>query len=458
MMGKAVEFILQRFPSVGRRFDGHMREVIGGAAAAFVLKAFGAGLSLAFNVAVARLLGSGGAGLFFLALSITTIGSVLGRVGLDNTLLRFVATHASLGDWGRVKGVHALGVRMAVAAAGAITAGCFLLAPWFAEFFFRKPDLSEPLRWMSLSILPFALVNLHAESLKGLKRIHAAMVVQGIGVPLAGLLAIVPLARTAGPAGVALAYAGSTVLTAALGVWAWRRAVSGHDDALPAFPFAELWESCRPLLLVSVMNRAILPWSPLFLLGLWAGSRDVGIFGAATRVAMVISFMLATVNSVLVPKFAELYARGDREALGRTARRSAQVVTLLASPVFLVLLFGGRWVMAMFGPEFAEGALVLAILAAGQLVNTLTGSVNHVLIVTGNEAIVRNTVVLAAVAQIALCAVLIPWAGAVGAAAAAAAANAGINLYAARVVWVRLGIMSIPFLRVRKQTGSRNLS
>jgi O-antigen/teichoic acid export membrane protein len=446
-MDKAIAFILQRFPSVGQRLDGHMLEVVSGTASAFVLKVFGAGLALAFNVVVARLLGPAGAGLFFLALSITTIGSVLGRVGLDNTLLRFVAAHAALGEWDRVKGVYALGMRLAVAAAGAITVLCFLLAPQIASLAFRKPALADPLRWMSLSILPLALVNLHAESLKGLKRIPAAMAVQGIGVPLVGLLLIVPLTRMADASGAALAHVAGAVLTTILGVWAWRRAVDGHPSASPGFPFRDLWDSCKPLLLVSVMNRAVLPWSPLFLLGIWADSREVGIFGAASRVAMLISFMLATVNSVLVPKFAELYATGDRAALGRTARRSAQMVTLLASPVFLVLIFGGRWVMAIFGPEFAEGAHVLAILAIGQLVNTLTGSVNHVLIVTGNEAIVRNTVVLAVVAQVALCAALIPWAGALGAAAASAAATACINLFAAHVVWKRLGIITIPFLR-----------
>jgi O-antigen/teichoic acid export membrane protein len=458
MMDQTIEFILRRFPSVSRLLDAHMREVISGAAAAFVLKVIGAGLSLAFNVAVARLLGSEGAGLFFLALSITTIGSVLGRVGLDNTLLRFVATHAALGEWDRVKGVHRLGMRMAVAAAGAVAAICFLLAPWIASLVFRKPALTEPLRWMSLSILPVALVNLHAESLKGLKRIHAAMIVQGMGVPLVGLLVIIPLVRAADAAGAGLAYLAGTALTALLGAWAWRRAVVQHDDAVPSFPFRELWASCKPLLLVSVMNRAVLPWSPLFLLGIWAGSREVGIFGAASRVAMVVGFMLATVNSVLVPKFAELYARGDREALGRTARRSAQMITLLASPVFLILMFGGRWVMAIFGPEFADGALVLAVLAVGQLVNALTGSVNHVLIVTGNEKILRNTVVLASVVQIALCAVLIPWAGVLGAAAAAAAANAGINLAASYVVWKRLGIMTIPFLRAGAAAGIEKTS
>ena len=103
------------------REDPHMREVARGTMLAFVLKVIGAGLAFAFSVAVARMLGAEGAGLYYLALAVTTIGSVIGRVGLDNSLLRFVATRATHDDWASVKGVYALGVRMAVMASGVVT-------------------------------------------------------------------------------------------------------------------------------------------------------------------------------------------------------------------------------------------------------------------------------------------------------------------------------------------------
>lgn len=63
------------------REDPHMREVARGTLLAFVLKLGGSGLAFAFNVAVARLMGAEGAGLYFLALAVTTIGSVIGVSG-----------------------------------------------------------------------------------------------------------------------------------------------------------------------------------------------------------------------------------------------------------------------------------------------------------------------------------------------------------------------------------------
>ena len=427
--------------------DPNMSEVVRSSLLAFVLKVGGSGLAFAFNVVLARILGAQGTGIYFLALSVSAIGSVIGRVGLDNSMLRFTAEHAAKGEWGKVEGVYSLGMKIAVVASGSLALIGFILAPWLSESLFQKSDLAEPLRWMSLSILPFAVLNLQAESFKGIKNIRNAMLLQSIGVPLFGLFLIWPLAQIAAVTGAAWTYFTATSLVMFIGLGSWRRKTAENITNIPPYPFHDLWASCKPLLITSVMNRAVMPWVPFFLLGIWATSEEVGIFGAASRVALLVGFMLTTVNNVLAPKFSELYAKGEMEAMRQTAQRSALLMTVLASPLFVVMIFGGKWIMIMFGPAFVNGSFVLAILAAGQFVNSLTGSVNYVLIATGNEAIVRNTTLLWATIQIVICFLLIPSQGYLGAAIAMATATAGINLTAAYMVWKQTGIITIPFLR-----------
>ena len=89
-----------------------MQEVVNGASVAFVIKVIGAGLSFGFNVLLARMLGADGAGIYFLALTVTTIATVFGRMGLDNALLRFTAANAAVGDWGAVKGIYRKGMML----------------------------------------------------------------------------------------------------------------------------------------------------------------------------------------------------------------------------------------------------------------------------------------------------------------------------------------------------------
>lgn len=429
------------------RADPHMREVARGAMLAFVLKVTGSGLAFAFNVAVARLLGADGAGIYFLALAVTTIASILGRVGLDNALLRFIATSATHKDWRTVKGVYALGIRVAVAASTTITMVSFIAAPWVATTLFNKPELAEPLRWMSLSILPFALLNLQAESLKGLKRISDAMLLQSIGVPLLALILIYPLTELAGISGMVWAYVIATTTISLLGFWAWRSAVADQTAPKGVFPLNELWASCKPLFAVSIMNNAIRLWVPLAILGIWASSAEVGILGAALRVVALTTMMLFTLNNVLAPKIAELYAKKEMEMLAATARRSATGLALLSSPIFFILIFFPSWVMSMFGDSFREGGLILGILASGQIMNVFGGSIGIVLIVSGKEKYIQKITMIFSGVLIVMLFILIPFFGALGAAIAIAASGTGLSLVTIWQAEKILGLRVTPTLR-----------
>lgn len=426
---------------------GHMTEVLRGAGLAFVLRGLGAGLAFALNVVIGRMLGAEGAGLYFLALSVVSIGAVITKLGLDNTLLRFIAAGASTGDWNRVMGVFGMGLRLA-AAASLMGAGIVCAtAPLLAVYIFGEPALTAPLLAISLGIFTFAMMMLLSECLKGLKRIRNAMLVSGVLYPLIALALIWPLVTLFGPTGAALAYVLGTGGAAAIGWGLWRANTRGHPAPAPHFDRATLWQSARPLWVMELINRAVLPWAPLFLLGIWGTAADAGVFGAALRVSMLVTFFLVAVNTVIAPKFAELYAKGEIEMIGRLARQFALLITLAASPLFLVLVFAGDWVMGLFGPEFTRGGTALAILALGQAVNTMTGSVGYLLMMTGHERDVRNAAILAAVLM-ALCAVwLIPSYGLIGAAIASAMAIGSANFW--NLIYVRLRLGFFPGVSFR---------
>jgi O-antigen/teichoic acid export membrane protein len=171
---------------------------------------------------------------------------------------------------------------------------------------------------------------------------------------------------------------------------------------------------------------------------------EVGIFGAATRLALLVSFLLITLNNVIAPKFAELHAKDDLQALAQLARRSAAMLTLLVSPLFLLLFIYSEETMALFGSEFSAGDTILAILLGGQLINVVTGSVNFLLMMSGNEKTMRNIIIASAILQLVLVFTLVPLIGGVGAAIASATAVAAKNLVTVYAVYRKLGIVTIP--------------
>jgi O-antigen/teichoic acid export membrane protein len=423
--------------------DFNMKEILRGASVAFVLKVIGGGLGFMFNVLLARLLGPEGTGIYFLALTVTTIATVFGRLGLDNALLRFTAANAGVGDWSAVKGVYEKGMTLALVASGTAAVVMFAAARLLAERVFSKPELTAPMRWMALAVVPVAFLTLNGEALKGLKRIRDSQLVQGVGVPALSLIGLRWLGQVWGVNGAIWAYTWAAVLTALMGYMMWRMATPQLRNSIGHFETRQLLRSSVPLFWVASMNL-LMGCTASFLLGIWGTNAEVGIFGVAYRTAMVTGYILIAVNSIAAPKFASLYKQGDMAALGSVARNSAKLMTLAASPILLLFVLFPGWVMRLFGPQFVEGAAVLIILALGQFVNVATGSVGYLLMMSGHERLMRNNIVCIAILNVVMCLLLIPWAGAIGAAIATAISLSAMNLVSVVLVYSRLSILTLP--------------
>jgi O-antigen/teichoic acid export membrane protein len=429
-----------------RRPGGPLREIAAGAGIAFALKVLSAGLTFLFTVVLARTLGAADTGVFFLALTVTTIGAFVGKGGLDQALLRFAAGAAAGEDWPAVRGLYRTGLRQALLTAAGATAVVACAAPWLGARVFSEPRLTPLLRWMSLSILPWALYLIHAELLKGLRRIAAAITVMGVIAPLTAVLLAPALTPRWGVAGAAAATIGGSLCALGAGVLLWRRATPQLRGVAGRCDTAALWRSALPLWGVA-LGQLVFQWTSTLLLGLWATKADVGVFGAAARTAMLTSFVLMAFNSALAPRIAALHRQGDTAALRRTMRSATTLMTLFALPVVFVFLALPRAVMGVFGPQFVpEGALLLSIMAAGQFVNVATGVVGVLLLMTGNERAMRNASAVSAVAHVALNAVLIRAWGTLGAALATAISVALQNLLLVAIARRRLGITTLPGL------------
>lgn len=430
-----------------QHLDHHIKEVMHGTATALVLKVMGAVLSLGSNILLARFLGADGAGIYFLSLATIMIATVFGRIGLDNALLRFTASSVSVKDWVALKGAYRKGMLIALFASAITTMMVFALAPWLAETVFHKAELTPPLRWMALAVIPMALLNLHAEMLKGLKRILESQLVQSIGVPFLLALGLVLLGVNSHVKAVAIIYVLATVFTMLAGFWLWRAGTPQLREIEGKFQVGRLLSSSVPLFGVASMN-IVMTRTPTFLLGVWGTSAEIGIFGMASRTVIVTSYILLAVNSIAAPKFAELYRQGDNEALAETVRNAAKLTVVLACPFLLLFIGAPGWIMQLFGTEFANGGLVLAILAVGEFINVITGLARYLLMMCGYERVVGINFVVVAVLNVVLCLVLIPWLGMVGAGIATAITVAINNVGLAYHVWRYLGICTMPFLRL----------
>jgi O-antigen/teichoic acid export membrane protein len=422
-----------------------MHEVLKGASSAFAIRALGVGCGFAFNVLLGRVLGANGVGIYFLALTLTTIATIIGRMGLDHALLRYIAAGASIDEWKKVGGIYRKGMQLAICTSGLTSLLMFFLAPWIATFIFKEDTLIVPLRIMAVAVLPFSLFNLHAESLKALKATARATFTQGFGLPFLNLMILVFIADSAVTVkDITVIYLTSSTLIMVVGIILWRRAVPRIKQINGSFTYRQMLATSFPLFWVSGMSL-LMNWTDTIMLGIWIDSRAVGIYGAALRTASLTSFILFAVNSIAAPKFSALYSQGQMECLGQLARRSSALMTFLASPILLMFIFFPQIILRMFGTEFIAASSSLIILTIGQFINVVTGSVGYLLIMTGYEKLMRNNIIFSSVLNVLLNVVLIPHLGIVGAALSTSISLSTMNLISATLVYSKLSILTLPF-------------
>lgn len=434
-----MENFLKRLSFLNKRLDRHMGEIASSAGAALAIRISAVGLTFIFNVLLSRFLGADGAGVYYLAFMALNFASVFGTFGFNNVLVRYIAGGVAVDDWGSVKGAYKKTMVMASIASIISACALFFTAPLISSYVFEKPAIEGVIRWMSLAIIPLTLVILHTEALKGLKRISESLLTRFTGLNLISIIFLYFLSSW-GIKGAVWAYTIAAAVMALAGVWLWRRAVGERlKDVHPNIETGKLLKAAMPLFLVDIM-LFVYSWTSTFMLGIWAAEEDVGIFSMAQKTSLLIGLVLFASNTVVAPKFAELYRRGDKKALAATARGSAVMTTILAAPLLLVFIAAPGWIMGFFGQKFTSGGTALSILAIGQFVNVAAGSVGYLLIMSGKENVHRNNMAFNLAVSIILNFILIPKYGIIGASIATSASVILINITASVLVYKHLSI------------------
>jgi O-antigen/teichoic acid export membrane protein len=418
-------------PSVKRRLLSGGAWAIGGRIATVFT-------ALATNVLLARLLSPQDFGFYFLAFSVAGVGTLLGSLGLEEAVVRFVAESIGLDQFAKARRV--LRRTLVLGVLGALGAGAtyLFLGPVVGDDLFHAPTLVAATELIAGWIVVLTLQLLLGGVFRSFHDIRLYTVFNGLatGVFLTASLGVLWWLRPHTTLTTVLLLAvGSASVNVILGSWIMRRKVArlpgrgGEDQILGA---GALMRVALPL---SVTNLTILvlTQADLWILGAFRPAEEVAIYGAAARAVVLVAMPLLVVNTVLAPTIAEMYAQGRKRELERILRAAATVAGI---PAFLALaafiLFGGPILGLVFGDYYREGATILALLSLAQLVNVWSGAGSATLAFTGHQATMMALAVAGGLITVmaGLGAV-----GPYGATGVAGAAAAGISTYNT-VLWL----------------------
>jgi O-antigen/teichoic acid export membrane protein len=186
---------------------------------------------------------------------------------------------------------------------------------------FREPLTSQRLITFlcALALVPLiALGDLRGAALSGLHHVVAGQLPEyllrpGFFALLLGVAALAPLAgypTISAPMAMVL-YVFSSAVTFGVGAWLlWRVTPLPVRKAPPSYNSRAWLLSALPLAFIGGM-QLIDQQASILLQGLYLPDAAIGIYRIASQVSVLASFGLLTINLVLTPRFATLYAQGD---------------------------------------------------------------------------------------------------------------------------------------------------
>lgn len=358
-----------------------------GASGAFIIQVLGAGIAITVQMLLARMMGAEHYGIYTYALTWINILVLLGKVGLDTTLLRYMAAYNARKEWSVLRGLWGRSNQL-VLITSVIVSSSSALVIWLLQERLDS-ELSQTF-WIACVLLPvLALLGLRQSALRSLRRVVLAQIPGTILRPLllAGSVVVyfyVLGQRVDGTRAMLFNLLTAMVVFAVANFWLRKALPTSLKRATPKYKTREWLRVSLPLLLVSGM-RIILNRTDIVLIGIVVGTTEAGIYAVASRMAQLVTFGLTAGNMIAAPLISELYSQGKITLLQRTVTLTAWGATISSIFIGILLIFGKTAVLEMFGKEFVMGDSVLLILVTGQLINACTGPVGYLLNMTGYQ-------------------------------------------------------------------------
>jgi O-antigen/teichoic acid export membrane protein len=390
-----------------------------------LVKMAGTLLTFVLSIALARILGAAGYGVYSFALSMLMLLSIPIQSGIPTLAVREVARSLVGGDHGTIKMIWSWANRIVL---GYFTALCLMVAVFM--FFSGGWVESERFYVFLAGILAIPLISLtlmQSAIVRGIGKIVLGVISDGFIRPFINLLLVLtvfliltPMELTAVEA--MLLYMMSVAMGFLISLLILGKSTNrfvGANGKGKVFP--ERWRSSLASLTVVGGVQLMFGYSDILIIGFYYGDAQIGLYKVAVQLSLLVSFVLTILNQMLQPYFSSMYASSETKRLQDLVLFSSIIIfTAAAIPAISFLLFSEELLALIYGEEYLSGAIALQILVIGQLANSAFGSVGALLNMTGHERDSMKGMLLAIVVNVSLNFILIPKFGIEGAAVSSA--------------------------------------
>ncbi|MBP1950563.1 oligosaccharide flippase family protein [Virgibacillus litoralis] len=415
------------------------------ASGTIIIKLIGAVLLFLMQVYLARIMNLENYGYYTYTITLLGIVSLITRLGLETTSVRFVSSYNSDNRLGAIKGLY-LRFRFIVYMIS-ILIGFLSL---FVLYNFKNVIDYEFFITLFTAILliPFySMVPLLAAVLRGLQRIVFAetqtQIIRPILIIAFAFICDLIIGSLKSYHILTITFVVFLIL---LFIYKFEiRKQNFMRKNIVKEEYTKEWLSVTLPLLLFTTQSYLQKNTDILMIGAILGPTQSGMYTVASRVTDLSLFGLMAVSTVAGPLISNLYTKKNQKQLQKVVSISTTIsffVTLLFS---VLLVIFGKIILSFFGTEFISTYPVVLVLLLGQLVNAFSGTVALILVMTGYQKAVSLILTGGMVLNVVLNLILLEVAGILGASIATAISMVFWNIIMVLFVNSRLNLKTTIF-------------
>lgn len=367
---------------IGSQNDKHFLEILYGSIWSFGGRTIAMILGLLLNLFITRYYGAESMGLFALINSFFAIALIFSLMGIDTAILRLVPEYRFKYFFSTLISLYQKIVLLIIAVSFIITAVCYFNIEWISKYLFDKVEINYLLTVATLFIVINALGALNLSFIRAFKEIKLFTVLE-ITKPFTKILSLLILSFLSinlnNP--VYALFAGNVLFM--IISFALVSYVVNLNRKLPSeikikkeykVNYCSILSLSFPMFLTAAL-LILISQTDILMLGVFSELNQVGIYAIVMKLAVLSGFILGAINTMIAPKFSELYHNGQFEELKNVAKKSSKLMFWASLPIVGVLVIFGSLILDLFGHEFSSGYYSLLIIVLGQLIASMVGSI-----------------------------------------------------------------------------------
>lgn len=386
-------------------YDPKMNFIIKSSMVSFIAKVIAVLIGLGINLIISRFYGAETLGVIAIINSILLFATMLTVAGMDEVLLRIIPEYETKGisvSYLALKKVLILTSLFSILMCGVL----YKYSELIALDIFHHVELKILIEAASFFIIirSFQTIQLQAfRAFKMIKSFSFMPIFQNF-IILIGLISLMNIIDNKDlPVYIYLLSSLVAVIVGFIILFKNRIKKVVHSH----IPYTQIISLSLPMMLSGSMMY-LTAQTDIIMLGMLSSVENVGIYSIDIRLSTLTGFVIFAIISMLAPEFSRLYYANKFDDLEYVVKKSVIFVFWTTVPISVIIIIFGRPLLSIFGEEFSLGYYALVILTFGHMIGAITGPTTSFLNMTGNHKKLMYIMMITAVINVILNALLIP--------------------------------------------------